>query len=301
LSSIAGEKAGIIKPAVPVVSGVTQWEPAEVIRQRARQNGCRLSELECDFGFDYHGLSAEWEPHAPLPQQLTRIDYWECLNGCRHQRLGLKVGLLGRHQAANAAVALATIRTLESAGWTVEDDMVRRGLLVVRCPARIEMVSRAPMVVSDTAHNVSSVQALLAVLDEVSCGRRRILVFAASRDKQVREMLTCLLPAFQHVLLTQFLENPRSCAPQNLYDVARPLADSMGLAALPLTLHDSPHDAWTQARRLARDEDVICITGSFFLVSEIRGLVAPRPVGPVEVLLPLAGQPPRSDQQRHSL
>ena len=107
LAAIAAEKAGIIKPGVPVISGVVAEEPREVIRRIARQNGCRLVELGVDFDFDYH--PPRYLERAASP---ARLDF-------RFRGLlapgyftDIELNLIGRHQAANAAVALATVEEL---------------------------------------------------------------------------------------------------------------------------------------------------------------------------------------------
>ena len=102
LAAIAAEKAGIIKPGVPVISGVTADEPREVVRQIARQNGCRLVELGVDFDFEYH--PPRHLDQAPSP---AHFDFRYLVPPADFSDIAL--GLLGRHQAANAALVLAAV------------------------------------------------------------------------------------------------------------------------------------------------------------------------------------------------
>ena len=156
LTAIAGEKAGIIKPGVPVVSGVTDDEPRRVIQRVAREHNSPLKQLGVDFEFKYH----------PSHSGRGTIDFEYRVAG-REQRLeNVELGLLGRHQAANAAVALAVLADLSALGWRIPESDVRRGLAEVRCPARVEIVARHPTIVIDAAHNVASIEALLKTLDE---------------------------------------------------------------------------------------------------------------------------------------
>ncbi len=259
LPSIAREKAGIIKPGVPVVSGVTDAGPRQVIREVCRVQACQLAELGVDFDFVYHppkGLET-----APA---LGKVDFHSSGAGGDRHRRGVKLALLGRHQAANAAVALALLEELRRIGWTIPEEAVRDGLAALTWPARVELVARRPAVVIDTAHNPASIDALIRVLDESFSVRRRLLVFATTYDKDMRGMLSRLLPGFDHVFLTRYLSNPRAVPPEELAAAAAEISQR------PCRVCPSPAEAWTQVLALAGPDDLICVTGSFFLAAEIR-------------------------------
>jgi dihydrofolate synthase/folylpolyglutamate synthase len=146
LESIAREKAGIVKPGVAVVSGVVQEEPRETIRQISRQRGCRLVELGVDFDFRYRPPR-----HLERGPEAGKIDFC-CRLGSRDWAIdNLSLNLLGEHQAANAAVALATLAELQQAGWKIPETAIRSGLPAVTWPARIEVIGRWPAVVLDAA------------------------------------------------------------------------------------------------------------------------------------------------------
>ncbi len=270
LRSIAREKAGIIKPGMPVVSGVTQPEPRAVIRETCRRQDCRLVELGVDFDFEYRPPR-----HLERSGVVGRLDF-------RHQRGGpshrdLPLGLLGDHQASNAAVALATLVELQRTGREIPEQAVRSGLQHVVCPARVEVVDRRPAVVVDTAHNRASIEALIRVLDESFSVDRRLLIFAATEDKDVGGMLDCVLTYFDHVVLTRYLDNPRAMRPEKLAAMADELTDSR------YTVCDSPAEAWDEVRRLAEPQDLICVAGSVFIAAELRRtLVAQPPTVPTE-------------------
>lgn len=262
LARIAAEKAGIIKPGVPLVSGVAEDEPRSVIRRTAAQCASRLVELGRDFHFTYR-------PPLELDQvaHLGQIDF-ELQTADQRLALGeVNVGLAGRHQAANAAVALATLRQLVAQGWKISDDALRRGLAAVRVPARIEVVHRRPTVVIDSAHNTASVDALLSTLDESFTARRRLLIFATTRDKDARAMLARLLPRFDWVVLTRYQKNPRGVPPEELADLAAELGAAHTQAC------PDPAAAADQVRALAASDDLVCVTGSFYLAGEMRPLV----------------------------
>src|SRR5205823_5688983 len=138
---------------------------------------------------------------------------------------------------------------------------IRRGVADVRWPARIEVVHERPTVVLDAAHNLASIHALVATLDESFAARRRVLVFAASSDKDVRGMLAVVAPRFDQVIFTRYVHNPRAVPPEELARLAPELP-------APPLLCESPAAAWDAARRAVAPDDLLCITGSFFLAAD---------------------------------
>jgi dihydrofolate synthase/folylpolyglutamate synthase len=262
LAAIAGEKAGIIKPGVPVVSGVVKDEPREVIRQVAREQGAKLFERGREF--DFVATSS--------PGSMQSLDY--CESG--FELRGVSLRMFGGHQAANAAVAICAVRRLVEQGWSINEDALRRGLASATLPARIELVSEQPAVIVDVAHNVASIEALLAVLADRFRPRRRVLIFASSKDKDTAGMLRLLLPRFDQVVLTRYIENPRAVELDQLERLAaEALAAASGNGNLRPAIYTAatPAEAWQMAQRTAGPEDLVCITGSFFLAAELRPLV----------------------------
>jgi len=264
LAAIAREKAGIIKPGVPVVSGVTDPEAQASIDEVRRQNDAPLVQLGSDFDFRYrpprdldHAASAgEMDFFSPAGADTARYE-------------NLRLSLIGRHQAANAAVSLAAIEQLRQAGWKIPESAIRDGLMQIRWPARVEVVQRQPTVVLDAAHNAASVVSLLQTLDEsFSPSAPRLLIFATTQDKQVREMLELLLPRFDRVLLTRYTTNPRSFPIEELAAVAATISP------IPQEICDTPAAAWRRARELATPAHRIVATGSFFLAAELRTAIA---------------------------
>jgi dihydrofolate synthase/folylpolyglutamate synthase len=137
----------------------------------------------------------------------------------------------------------------------------------VRWPARIEIVSRSPLVVVDAAHNWASAEALVQTLEAQFSVRRRILILAATKDKDVAGLQRLLLPRFDSVILTQYQTNPRGVPVEELAALAQ-ATSSRSFHLAP----DAP-TAWRIARRLALAEDLICITGSFFIATELRTMI----------------------------
>ncbi len=257
-ASIAREKAGIIKPGVPVVSGVTKDEPREVIQEVCRRLGCRLVELGVDFQFDYRPpRHLEREPDA------GRLDFHNLADQINSYS-DLSLGMPGRHQAANAAVALAVAAELQRQGWTIPENAIRTGVATASVPARVEVLGRRPAIVLDSAHNPASIDALLEVLDESFSVSRRLLLFATTQEKDIRGMLERLTGRFDEVIFTRYTNNPRAVSPKKLLAVAVELGWQEPIVCT------EPSDAFEEVSRRAKPEDLICITGSFFIAAELR-------------------------------
>ncbi|MEN6407937.1 MAG: folylpolyglutamate synthase/dihydrofolate synthase family protein [Thermoguttaceae bacterium] len=277
-AAIAAEKAGIIKPGVPVLSGVQDPAPREVIRRVARQNGCPLLELGEDFDFDYR--PPRHLERAPAPGFLDFRG--PSFGNAFYKDVPLK--LPGRHQAANAALALAAIEMLRREGVAVSESAVRSGLAEVTWPARIEVVGRHPVVVLDAAHNVASVAALVESLDESFSVDRRVLVFASTQEKDLRGMLERMVGHFDHIILTRYQDNPRGVPPEQLLALVSPFLTREGASCSrtvttpTVEIAPTPADAWSAVHRLARPDDLVCITGSFVLAGQMRRHIAARPL-----------------------
>jgi len=264
LELIAAEKAGIVKPGVPLVSGVVEPGPRDVIRDVCRRLGSPLIERGTDFTFEY----------TP-PRHLECADSWGTVdvrfpNTAGQSDLeGLPLPLLGAHQAANAAVATATLVQLRRDGWTIPDEAVREGLLAAKLPARAEVLGRRPAIIVDAAHNVASIDALATVLAESFSVQRRLALFATSQEKDFRGMLRRLTESFDEVVLTRYASNPRAVPPEELQSVA------LELTGRRYPVCDDVEEAWRRIQSEANAEDLICVTGSFFLAAEIRRLISP--------------------------
>ena len=162
------------------------------------------------------------------------------MRGQQGQLSQVAIGLLGRHQAANASVAIATCGQLRRQGWRLDESTIRWGIGRAHCPARIEILSQSPTVILDTAHNPASIAALMELILERFCGGPRLLVFATSTDKDAPTMLQQLLPHFQHVVFTRYLNNPRATDPDKLLAIAQSIQQSRGLSQLTLHLPAEP-------------------------------------------------------------
>jgi len=254
LHAIATEKAGIIKPGVPVVSGVRADEPAEAIAAKAHEQAAPLLCLGCDFEFDV--VNGENNEPRFRYQQYTPVE--------RNDHFAFPQ-LSGQHQVHNASVAIATLSVLESQGASISHTAIERGLAEARCPARIEILRQEPTWIVDSAHNVASVQALIEFVRAHVTGKRR-LVFATSIDKDAAGMLNVLSDHFDHIYLTRYTSNPRSMHPEALAKMMPGKPESW-------SVHDDPRESWWAATRGLATDSAAVVAGSFFLAAELRPLV----------------------------
>jgi len=259
LSEIAREKAGIIKPGVPVISGVEQPEPRAVIAEIARQHGCRVIQMGEDFKYRYT-YSAE----------MGAIDFICSVAGQEIELRKLMLSMRGPHQAANAAVALATVAELRHQEWRVSTEAMQMGLSQATLAGRVEVVAGEPTVVLDTAHNPASARALVETLAEMPSPSRRTLVISVSSDKDVLAIVAELAPHFDRFIITQYQDNPRAVDADNLAQVVRALLRN---APGQVCVSPTPHEAWQHVCRTAIPQEQVCITGSFYLTAEMRRLV----------------------------
>ncbi|MHB1423091.1 MAG: bifunctional folylpolyglutamate synthase/dihydrofolate synthase [Gemmataceae bacterium] len=258
LASIAAEKAGIIKPGRPTISGATVPEARAIIEHISRERRAPLRQLGVDFRYDY-------TPGHVMPTRTQRSRVRVATE--RRRWPEFELNLLGDHQAANAAVTISCVEELRAEGWRLPDAAVAAGLAEVSWPARLEVIDRRPLIVLDCAHNVASAWALVNTLQASFPPARRLLVFAASNDKDLTGMFRVLSPYFAHAFLTRYTNSSRGVPPERLAELLRASGD------LPSTLCPTPADAFHAARAAATPDDLIVITGSVFLAGELRPLL----------------------------
>jgi dihydrofolate synthase/folylpolyglutamate synthase len=231
LTAIAGEKAGILKPGVPAVSSPQAPEARKVLLARCR-------------------------PVFPRFRVLSRRGFVLkfTVEGPGGRPMACELPVLGDHQAANAATALALV---ERSGVRITPQIVRRAFRKVRLPGRVEVVGRRPWLIVDAAHNPVSARALARALASVP-RRRTVLVFGASADKNYGSMLRTLLPRADLAIFTR-AANTRAAAPSDLRNAA---------GNRPAVVAGSVARALAMARKAAGPEDAIVVTGSFYVAGE---------------------------------
>lgn len=251
LTEIAGEKAGIIKPLVPVVASPQADEARLVIEQIALQHGSPVLQVGRDIS--YEGIS-----HS-LKGQTIRV--WSPGESTNSPSI-LTIPLLGDHQAANAATAYAALQIFSKNGLRVDEEAIKRGFARAFWPGRFEIVHQAPPVILDCAHNRDSALKLCLTLEEYYPGKPVILIFGASEDKDIQGMLTELLPRVEEMIAVKSF-HPRAIEPGKLVEMAQ------GMGHQDTYIEDIPK-AIEKALHMVDEDGLILITGSIFVVAEAR-------------------------------
>ena len=243
IEAIAAEKAGIIKPKVPVIIAPQRHKAAEELLVRtAEENRCLFALAEGSRG------------------AIGEIDAFSSrvLVVGRGVRVWIDCPLAGEHQVDNAVTAAVALLNLK-----YPPHMVRFGIQQAEWPGRLERVSQNPTVILDGAHNPAGVRALAAYIRRFFADRKVWIVYATMRDKSVDEIGETLLPAAQEVILTQ-VESERALRPEAMLELFSP---HPRLRTAPRLAH-----ALEIVRAEAAPEDVVFITGSLYLVGEARPL-----------------------------
>jgi dihydrofolate synthase / folylpolyglutamate synthase len=226
---IAGEKAGIIKPGVPVITGAQPGRGLEVIAETARKHGCPLTVVD--------------SPAAARPQTARP----------------LAPALIGRHQLHNAAVAQAVVEVL-SANWPVPEKAKQSGLQSVSWPGRMQLIQNGPnqRILLDGAHNSASALALRDAFQEAFPAIRPTVILGVLADKDWSSMVRTLVPLASR-MVTVPVSSPRTVEPSPLAAACR--------EAAPETPVDAQATLAAALAACARDEFIL-ITGSLYLVGE---------------------------------
>jgi dihydrofolate synthase/folylpolyglutamate synthase len=253
IEQIAGEKAGIIKRAVPLVTGAKQLDVIRLFERTAAANDAPVYRLQKDFWpenyvrgasqvFNYRGLTSVYP--------------------------GLILNLIGRYQVDNACLALAAIECLRDTGIAVDEAALRTGLEQACWEGRMERVAQRPDTFLDGAHNPASARALAGTIAELKPSYRRlVLVIGILADKDYHGILAELLPLADHVVVTM-PQYSRALDIGVLEREVRNLHASVDVA-------ETVAEAIERSRERALADDLILVTGSLYVVGDARALFFP--------------------------
>jgi dihydrofolate synthase/folylpolyglutamate synthase len=259
LSHIATEKAGIFKAGVPAVSVIQDPAAEAALKAVADKVGAPLDITGKTIEFSYRFESSRMlGPH-------NRI----CLTTPNSKFEHLAVPLIGEHQAINCGLALSVIDRLKSRGIAINDSRVMEGLSKVTIAGRMEMVSQTPRIIVDGAHNAASLDAVMKAIGQHIPYDSMVVIFGCCADKDVPGMLERITSGADKVIFTR-VNNIRTADPNELATRYVELYGKMAQVASSL------EDALAIANRAVTKEDLICITGSFYLVGEAKKLFAAR-------------------------
>jgi dihydrofolate synthase/folylpolyglutamate synthase len=249
LREIAGEKAGILKERVPAVFAPQQAEIREILLHRAKQLDCPVLETEQAFRMEKETVQ-DGCVRAIAVENSTEKEF------------EIAPRLAGRFQLQNALNALAVARLLQARKYRIAEDALERGIALAQWPGRMERLQSGPDVYLDGAHNPGAARELARFVKENLSSRRILLLYAAMRDKAVDEVTGILFPLAQEVIFTE-AQTPRAIS-------AGQLAEMAGHYAAHHFVIPDAEDALAFALGRARPEDVILVTGSLYLVGQLR-------------------------------
>ncbi|MBD3413042.1 MAG: hypothetical protein GF421_01250 [Candidatus Aminicenantes bacterium] len=246
LSQIALEKAGIIKPGIPVVSGVENDEARKAIKQKAESLKAPFIEV---FGKD-----------SCFERTKTKNGYVleYAFNGETYR---YSPSLPGLHQGKNGATAIRIADQISRAGRKLEKETIIKGLETTEWEGRLEVVSRRPLIIMDGAHNMEGALALREYWSEF-VGHLSVLIFAVMRDKQIKELSGVLFPLAEQIILTRFPFR-RSASPEDV------LAQSMAFKHKIICVSE-PEQALQSALRSVEEKGSILIAGSLYIVGAMK-------------------------------
>ncbi|MFH1772165.1 MAG: folylpolyglutamate synthase/dihydrofolate synthase family protein [Candidatus Omnitrophota bacterium] len=247
ISQIASEKAGIFKPGVFAVSAPQEKSASGIIIKKAKENNINVQFLNRDFSVCNIRIKSNYTVFdAQLPGILLK---------------NVKVSLKGKEQIDNSALALAGISLIEPLKLAQNKHKALKALRNTSIAGRFEQVSKNPLIVVDTAHNPSSFTVLAESLRIYYPFKKIILIFAASSDKDIKNMLPKI--NYSHIILTSF-SSPRSLNPLQAARICR-LKDAL--------YAENIKEAFQSAKGLYKKDSLILVSGSFFLVAEAMRLL----------------------------
>jgi dihydrofolate synthase/folylpolyglutamate synthase len=258
LQEIAAEKGGIIKPGRPVVLSPQKDEATRELKTIASERGAALIETEKEY-------ECQLLAHDLKTQTFTVVSKLKGIRGKTintRTPLKLRMPLLGAHQIENACTAVAALDQIRMAGFHLTRKDIKKGFRQVVWHARFEILRENPPVVIDSAHNGDSMERLTATLDEYFPGTPFILVFGASEDKSMEDMLKAILPRVELVIATQSI-HPRAASAEDLAAIVGEYTKNV------IPVHPA-EAALQKALELAGESKGILITGSIFIAAAAK-------------------------------
>ncbi|MBN1555686.1 MAG: bifunctional folylpolyglutamate synthase/dihydrofolate synthase [Phycisphaerae bacterium] len=258
LAAITKEKAGILKKNVPAISVPQHPTAKRILKKAATDSKTKVMFTGDDIEFSYRVESSRQDGCH------TRV----CLTTPHSRFEHLPVPVLGEHQALNCGLALALLDQLKRKGMSIDDTKAIEGLQAVSLPGRMEMIHTDPRVLVDGAHNAASVQALMRGIGQHIPYDSMVMVFGCAADKDIRGMMEQVATGADKVIFTRAMGNARAADPKDLAEIYSELSD--GRVA---QIAENLEQALAIANSAVHREDIICVTGSFYLVGEAKTLL----------------------------
>ncbi|MBI4843116.1 MAG: bifunctional folylpolyglutamate synthase/dihydrofolate synthase [Nitrospirae bacterium] len=258
ISEISLEKAGIIKPGIPVVTAATQPEALKQILETAGENDSAAH----IYGKDFESLILE-ENSGGL---VFNYDGYRRIEN-------IPLNLTGGFQAVNASLAIRASEILNEKAAPLGDISVKSALSGVKMEGRIEIISEHPKIILDSAHNPAAAGKLSGALMKHFGDKKIIIIIGIMKDKDLEGILKPLMEISDTMIFTR-PEGERAALPQTIYDNALNLLKNGSVKNNPsLMLTASVDEALTAAKISWNDDKIICITGSFYTAGKAKELL----------------------------
>lgn len=248
---IAAVKAGIIKDGVPLVTATRDREALAVITDVCREKKAPLILVGGDLTWWTLAESTAGQRFSIRGRCGTYDDLW--------------LPMIGRHQQVNAVTAVAVAEILGEQGFFIPGEAIRDGLASTRWPARLEIVGREPILLLDSAHNYDGIRSLRRALEDFFPGKSLVLVLGMLGDKERGKVVAEIAPAARVVIVTR-PNSPRAGDWWKLADEARRYAPEV-------YVNEDIAGAIEKALSLAGPDEIVCITGSIYMVGEAREIL----------------------------
>ncbi len=247
IHEIAFEKAGIVKENGVLVTAESKKDALDVIEKKCDEKNSKLIQIGRDVKFK--------KIESGIREQIFDVDGF-----FRHYK-NLKIKMLGDFQLTNATTALAVIEALNFYNFNVDEKAIRKGLLKTEWPGRMQIVGKKPFIVLDCAHNLDGIRALKSSLVKLFNHEKLILVIGISKDKDYGKMIREIGPVCDTVIATKS-KSARALEPVKITEDARRYCSD-------IIIKRNVQSALEYAKSIAGKNDLICVTGSIFVVSEV--------------------------------
>jgi len=252
LRLIAQKKSGIIKPGCPILTASKDEEVLQVIRKKSGDLQAFLREVQ---------LEAKWER-----QEETSEGQFITVQTLQHNYGRIYLPFWGDYQLENAATAMVAAEILQEQGWQISEEAIKQGLAKTKWPGRLEVIRRNPLIVLDGAHNPGGIQALSQWLGRKKQEVRRVfLVMGMLDDKDQMIAAHLLEPLVDMVIITK----PKSSRAKHWEDLRKNFQGK-----IPVVVIESLTEALQKAEQEARKDDLILITGSLYLIGEVKKVIS---------------------------
>lgn len=260
LEEIAGEKCGIIKSGSICVSAPQEKEALKVIEKTCRERASHLILVGRDIIFE--------EVRSGETEEVFNVF------GIFGEYPLLKSRLIGSHQIMNAATAIGVIEGLRLGGITVPADAIREGIQDARWEGRLEVIKRHPYIVLDGAQNRASAHVLANAVKKIFKYGKLILILGVSKDKDIKGILEELMPISGYIILTKSNMAARAMEPAMIEEAAEKINN-----VKDMTITSNVEDALKKALSRADKDDLVLVTGSLFVVGEVKAYFAKEGAG----------------------